>query len=63
MTSQSFAAIATTTEPFEFVVVCMSELVGSDLVTMVERSDPDDDHLARFRSQRIYSSYHSLIDP
>ena len=62
MTSQPFAAIATTTKLSEFVVVCMGGLVESDLVTMIERSDSNGDHLARFRSQRIYPSYYSLID-
>ena len=54
---------ATTTELSEFVVICISELVESNLVTITERSDPDDGHLARFRSQRIHPSYHPLIDP
>ena len=40
----------------------MSELVGSDLANMAERSESDDRHLARFQSQKIDSSYYSLIN-
>ena len=39
---QSFAAMV------ESVIVCLSGLVGSDLATIAERSEPAGYHLARF---------------
>ena len=47
----------------EVVIVCMSEPVESNLANITERSESDDRHLARFQSQKIDPSYHSLIDP
>ena len=41
---------ATTTELFKFIIIYISELVESNLVTIIERSDSNDNHLARFLS-------------
>ena len=56
MASQPFAAMA------GFVIVCMGGLVGLNLAIMARRSDRPIGYLARFQSEEIYSSYHSLID-
>ena len=45
----------------EFVIVYMGGLVESDLAIIVERSESNDRHLARFHSQKIHLSYYLLI--
>ena len=40
----------------------MSGLAELNLATMTRRSDRPIDYLARFQSEEIHPSYHSLID-